>query len=517
MKILIAYNKLEKLTKMHSCFSCNLKSQARAFLRPEVVAWAATSGVAVAAALATAFLLAGCSTGIEPHETLTQPASLAASQTYSAVAVSADWPSERWWERYQDPELNSLIAEALEGSPSLALAQARLARANAAAGFAEAAAQPGLAASASSQRGKFTANYIYPPPLGGSTYTTDQLFLNFNWDLDFWGKNKAAIDSARAQVKASEADSAAARLALTTSVARAWFQIERLYALEDVTQASIKQREDILVLTRQRVAAGLDTNAELREAESQLPQARVDLSQIQEAIGLARNQIAALLGRGPDRGLTLPRPRGQVSGVIALPAEIPAHLIGRRPDLVAARWRVEAAERNISQAKAEFYPDFNLVASLGLISLGNDVLLRKASENTLLGPAVTLPIYSGSLRANLRATDAEYDAAVVQYNAVLVDALRDVADQITSQQALEVQETQQQLAVEKIEDAYSLALQRYKAGLGNYLLVLTAETDVLQQRRIAAQLKARALDLDVELVRALGGGYTATPPEVAQR
>ncbi|MGA2549295.1 MAG: efflux transporter outer membrane subunit [Burkholderiaceae bacterium] len=497
--------------------SATLNAAARDYLRPEVVAWAATSGAAIAAALATAFLLAGCASGIAPGAQLIDPGALASHESLAKAPATADWPADQWWERYHDTDLNGLMAQALEGSPTLAVAQARLARASALAGYASAQAQPQLGVQASSERGKFTANYIYPPPLGGSTYTTDIGLLNFSWDLDFWGKNRSAIEAARSSANASAADAAAARLALTTSVARAWFQLERLYMLADVTQASIQQRDDIMTLTRQRVTAGLDTNVELRQAESELPQARVDLSQLQENIALTRNQIAALVGRGPDYGMTLARPKDQIDETVALPPEVPANLLGRRPDLVAARWRVEAASRSIDSAKAEFYPDINLVASVGLISLGNSAFFRAASQNTAVGPALSLPIFNSTLRANLRVTDADYDAAVDQYNAILVDSLRDVADQITSEQALKVQQSEQQVAVTKIEDAYALALQRYKAGLGNYLTVLTAETAVLQQRRIAVQLQARALDLDVELVRALGGGYASSAPPIAQR
>lgn len=516
MNRLIPSKKKESPKKMHH-LSSSFKASVREFLRPEVVAWAATSGAAIAAAVTTAFLLAGCASGIVPSAKLVQTDSLAAGQTLGGVPASATWPTDHWWERYHDEQLNALMSEALQGSPTLASAQARLERATAVAGYAKAQAQPQLGLQASSERGKFTENYIYPPPLGGSTLTTDTALLNFNWDLDFWGKNRAAIEAARTAANASGADAAAARLALTTSVARAWFQLQRLYDLQDVVEASIKQREDILTLTRQRVLAGLDTNVELRQAESELPQARVDLSQIKESIALGRNQIAALLGEGPDRGLTLSRPHGEVGDIIALPAQVPASLVGRRPDLVAARWRVESMNHEIDQAKAQFYPDINLVASAGLISLGSSTFLRAASQNTAIGPALTLPVFNSSLRANLRVVDADYDAAVDQYNGILVDSLRDVADQITSQKELQVQQSEQAVAVAKIEDGYSLALQRYKAGLGNYLIVLTAETAVLQQRRIAVGLKSRALDLDVELVRALGGGYDASGPEIAQR
>jgi NodT family efflux transporter outer membrane factor (OMF) lipoprotein len=498
--------------------SRSVSSSAREFLRPEVAAWFATSGAAIAAAVATALLLVGCaSNGIEPHASPLAIEQLASDKTLSAVSDRGAWPADGWWKSYNDVQLNALMDEAVQGSPTLRLAEARLARAEALARVAESSNSPTLSLDASSQRGRFSGNYIYPPPLGGQTYTTNQIGLNFNWDLDFWGKNRAAIDAARASATASAADAAAARLALTTSVARAWFQLQRLYALRDVTQASIVQRSDILDLTRQRVSAGLDTNVELRQAESELPQARVDLAQLDERIDLTRNQLAALVGRGPDRGRDFVRPSSTVGNDIALPPALPLALIGRRPDLTAARWRVESSQGTIANAKAQFYPNIDLVAAAGLLALGNFRLLSEASETTLLGPAVSLPIYKKSLEGNLRVADADYDAAVEQYNQTLIEALQDVADQITSLQSLQLQQSEEQRALTTIEEAYSLSVQRYKAGLGNYLTVLTAETAVLQQRRVATDLKARTLELNVNLIRALGGGYSGTLPPLAQR
>jgi NodT family efflux transporter outer membrane factor (OMF) lipoprotein len=196
---------------------------------------------------------------------------------------------------------------------------------------------------------------------------------------------------------------------------------------------------------------------------------------------------------------------------MALPANMPAEFIGRRADVVAARWRVEAAARNIDNAKAQFYPNVNLAAAVGLISLEDRLLFKTDSLDESAGPALSLPIFQTSLRANLRSRDAEYDAAVEAYNATVIDSVKDVADQIASTRSILRQQGEEALALEKTEQAYALARQRYEAGLGNYLTVLTAETIVLQQRRADAELKARVLDTNVQLVRALGGGFVATP------
>jgi NodT family efflux transporter outer membrane factor (OMF) lipoprotein len=488
-----------------------LKNSTREYLRPEVAAFAATSGMAIAAAVMTAVLLTGCASGIVPSGKLIEPQALETTKTFSDVAASPGWPARDWWTAYNDPELNKLVAEALASSPDLRQAEARMTRANAFVETARGAGQPSLSANASAVREKFTENYIYPPPLGGSTYTTTILSLNFAWDLDFWGKNRAAIAAANANVNAASADHAAAELALATSVTRSWFQLERLYLLHDVIEQSIRQRQDILKLTTQRVTAGLDTNVELRQAEAGLPQAKLDLMQVEEAMDLTRNQLAALLGQGPDRGRSIPRPATQATIAMALPANMPAEFIGRRADVVAARWRVEAAARNIDNAKAQFYPNVNLAAAVGLISLEDRLLFKTDSLDESAGPALSLPIFQTSLRANLRSRDAEYDAAVEAYNATVIDSVKDVADQIASIRSILRQQGEEALALEKTEQAYALARQRYEAGLGNYLTVLTAETIVLQQRRADAELKARVLDTNVQLVRALGGGFVATP------
>ena len=191
-------------------------------------------------------------------------------------------------------------------------------------------------------------------------------------------------------------------------------------------------------------------------------------------------------------------------------ASLPAALIGRRPDLVAARWRVEAARRDIANAKAQFYPNINLVASAGFLALGAARFLDVGSRNLSLGPAFSLPIFDGGrLRANLAGKDADYDAAVEQYNQTLVDAVKDVADQIVSLQSVKAQLADSELARVKTEQAYDVAQIRYKAGLATYLTVLSAQTAVLAQQRADTELKGRVADLEIGLIRALGGGYEA--------
>jgi NodT family efflux transporter outer membrane factor (OMF) lipoprotein len=191
---------------------------------------------------------------------------------------------------------------------------------------------------------------------------------------------------------------------------------------------------------------------------------------------------------------------------------LPAALLGRRPELVALRWRVEAASGDVDVAKAQFYPTINLTALAGLQSLGFSNLLQGSSRSIAAGPLVTLPLLDGGrLRSNLALRHADFDVAVAQYNAAVIEAMRDVLAQLTSLHWLEQRRHEEDAAVEAAEQAYQLAALRYRAGVGNFLQVLIADGQVVAQRRSRAEVDARANELDLNLVRALGGGYAAAP------
>ncbi|MGZ5226363.1 MAG: efflux transporter outer membrane subunit, partial [Burkholderiales bacterium] len=367
-------------------------------------------------------------------------------------------------------------------------------------------------------RQRFPELSLVPPPFGGTWVTQGELIANLNFDLDLWGRNRSAFESALSEARASSVDAYAARLFLSSSVVRAYVQLQRAYDQLDIAQALLAERERILSLTQQRVASGMDSKVELRQAESALPDARQRIAQLNETIQLTRNQLAALLGQGPDRGLAIERPRMQSAGALALPTLLPADLIGRRPDVVARRWHVEAASKGIAAARAEFYPDVNLAAFIGLQSIGLGHLFQAGSTAVGVTPALRLPIFDGGrLRANLAGKNADYDIAVEQYNQGLVDALRDVVDQLASFRSVDTQRKESQVGLATAQEAYDLALVRYREGLGNYLQVLNAESQVLAQKSLYADLTARELDVTVNLSRALGGGYEDTQHAPAVR
>ena len=438
-----------------------------------------------------------------------------APQTYataqSFAGASRDWPADAWWTAYGDPQLDSLMTEALAGSPTLAAAQARVRKAEALAAAAHAGELPRLMANGSVEDMKQSYNIGIPPqfvPQGYNIY--GRATLDFSWELDFWGKNRAAVAAAVSETRAAEADAAEARLMLATNLAAAYADLARLYAERDVADRSMSVQGETSKLVASRVANGLDTLGEQRQAEAEPLQAKADLGAIDEQIALTRNRLAALAGAGPDRGLSLTRPAAAALKPLGVPAELAANLVGRRPDVVAARWRAEAAAERIHQARAAFYPDINLAAFVGSTALRLDKVFASGSDIGSVGPAISLPIFEGGrLRAGLKGAEADRDAAVASYDAAVAEAFRQVADVLASRRALQSQVTDSRAALAASEDAYRIAKLRYQGGLSTYPSVLLAEQGVLKRRRTVADLDARALALDVQLVRALGGGFHA--------
>jgi len=432
----------------------------------------------------------------------------------TAAQAQSTWPIEQWWLRYNDPQLNALIAEALKGEPTLASAQARLHNAEASAQQAGATLLPEISAQGSVEKEKQSYNNGFPPalvPHGWRPYGTAE--LNFSYEIDFWGKNRASLAAATSELEAARADVAQARMVLAASIADAYADLARQFAERDSAEAAVKVRTQSAQLFAERFANGLETQAGVKQAESRLQSARADLFELDEAIALTRNRIAALMGEGPDRGLGIGRPAVDLTQPVAMPAGLALGLLGRRPDVVIARLRAEAASKRIDVAKAGFYPNVNLSAMIGFQSLGLNMLTRAGSAVGNVGPAITLPIFNGGrLRGQLRGARATYDEAVANYDETLTKALHDVADVAVSKRALTDRLQATQASYDAAAQSHRVALERYQGGLSGYLDVLSAADTLVSAQRQLADMRSRTFTLDVSLIRALGGGYEANAP-----
>ena len=486
--------------------------------QPSPLKGAALYFATLALAIAALPGLTGCAdmSGIASHAQMRDAASLGlpAAAAPGTLQVDAAVPAD-WWRGFGDAQLNALVDRALAQSPNLKLAEARVAKANAFTETARAATGPRVNGSLDLNRQLYSAHGPYPPPLAGSTLNSGTARLTGSWEIDFFGEHRASLQSALGTANAAQAEAQSARLLLAANVARNYIQLARLQAQLDVAERTLAQRSETLQLVKDRVTAGLDTQLEQRQSEGGLPEARQQIEALREQMALTRNALGALVGE-PNLPLALDKQALSAIHSIATPAQLPADLLGRRPDVAAARWRVEASAQNVAVARAQFYPNVNLTAFVGLSSIGLDRFVQAGSKEWGAGPAIRLPIFdSGRLRANLRGQSADLDAAVESYNAALLDAVHDAADQIASASAIDRQAAEQRQAEAAAESTWAIARQRYQAGLGTYLNVLAAETTVLAQRRQAVDLAARRLDNQVALMRALGGGWQDTAPAAA--
>ncbi len=429
----------------------------------------------------------------------------------SLPAEQGHWPSPNWADQFGDAQLRALIDEALKSSPTLDQARSRVAAASAYSETVKAGAMPRVDAGYSLTRQQFSSTALVPPPYGGSWQTENKGLLSASYDLDLWGKNREALKAAVSQYQASQADAEVVKLTLTTSIARTYNQLARLYVLHDIAQQEVAQREQIDRITVERIATGLDTEVERKTAQANLATSSAALKSLDGQILTTRYQIAALLGAGPDRGLKIARPALGIGDEVRLPENLPADLVSRRPEIAAARWRVDATTHGVKEAKAEFYPDINLSAAIGLDAFGFGRFLTAASRMGSVGPAIHLPIFdAGELRAKLKGRYADFDYAVATYNEALISALSEVAAQLANVRSTDAQLVDAQTAQEAARQADQLALVQYKAGLTNQLTVLNADVNALSADQAVANLRMNRRDQQIALASALGGGFVDT-------
>ena len=444
----------------------------------------------------------------------TKPAPAHASDYASAqslLGAQSAWPADGWWKTYSDAQLDRLIGEGLAGSPDLAAAAARFRTAQGLAQQAGAALLPSLDATGSIDYLNQSQNGSPPGvPVPTGWHATGTTGLSLNFDLDLFGKNRAALRAARRDAQAARYDADEARLILTTGIASTYSDLAALYAQRDSLQSALDIRTQTLKLVQQRFDAGIANQSELEQAKARLPQTKADLSATDEAIMLDKHALAALVGAGPDRALTIDRPAVGALQAQGVPADASINLIGRRPDVAAARTRVEASAERIKEARAAFYPNINIAALIGFQSLGLGSLFNSGSQFGSVSPAVTLPLFhGGALQGQYRGRRGQYDEAVAAYDGQVIQALRETADAVTSRKMLVERLAQSRSALASYETALRLAQRRYENGLSTYLDVLTAQESVVNARLTVAQLETRAFTLDVQLVRALGGGFRA--------
>ena len=471
----------------------------------------ASAWVASIAAAVAALGLAGCVNyaGIKSDKQIAPPSKFETKQ--SLPAEGGQWPAMDWAKQFGDPQLPALIDEALQGNPTIEQARARIEKATSYVGSANSTLYPNVTGSYAWTRQLYTGNGIVPPPYNGTWQSENNVLASASFDLDLWGKNREKLRQAVSQEKVADAEAEEVRISVAASVASAYNHLAQLYALRDIELREVKNREDIGRITDGRVGAGLDTNVERQTAYGETATSRSSVSDLDGQITTVRYQLAALLGEGPDRGLRIANPSLGDGASVALPDNLPADLLSRRPDIVAAYWQVDAAIHDVKEAKAEFYPDVNLSLAAGLDAFGWGRLLTAGSRQLQAGPAIHLPIFdAGALRSQLKGRYADFDYDVATYNQTLINALSDVATQVTQIHSTDRQLIDAQQALDAQTNAYQLALVRYKAGLNQQLQVLNADDNRLAAETAVVNLEMNRRGMQIGLIKAMGGGFDAS-------
>jgi multidrug efflux system outer membrane protein len=434
------------------------------------------------------------------------------AQHASAIALPAhDWPAEQWWRDYHDPQLDTLIARALRDAPTLDVAQARVAGAGAAvaAERASGGAQAGLDTGFNRQR--YSSNGFFPPPIGGAFYNDASVQLRASYDVDWWGRHRQLIAAALGEEDARRAEAAQASQLLAASVAQSYLRLQMLWARQDNTRALAAVQRDLVAGRKARMAQGLATSDELRSAELDLASLEEQAQRLATEAAREREALRALIGGDADALGWLAHVRPTPPGS-SVPRELGLELLARRPDLQAARRRVEAQLGRVAAAEAAFRPDINLAGAIGLDAISLGKLLRYPSRTLLLGATLDLPLFdSGRLNAELGMARSERDALLAEYNKAVLDAVGEVAREAATLQGI-AKETDAHAAAARAGEALAAnAEARLKRGLANRAAVLQARQAVLRQRDVELQLLDAQLQTQVALVKALGGGYHANP------
>ena len=432
-----------------------------------------------------------------------------------------NWPEDRWWEQFGNPELNGLIEQSLNDNPGLKHAAARLRQATSLVKVEGARLLPFLEADASltyeriSQHGVFAA--LNPEVAGIKIMYGIINPLSFRYEFDFWGKNRAMLEAALGHAAAEEAETAEVRLRLTTGIARAYFRGQALQQQLTIVKTIVGIRRELKTLAETRFRLGLDNDQPVKIAVADYEAAFKRQAAIRDQLDVQRHLLARLVGKGPDEGAHLfAKPKVIVPSQIAAPDHLSLGLLVHRPDLAAALYRAHAASRLVRVATTQFYPTIDLTGFVGFNALtlakGTDklanFLFSGQSFTYGLAPGLRMPWFEGGrLRGELGAQRAEYDAAVELYNDTLLEAMREVADSLSAWQTTNEIMASHKRLVASLGDDWRLAKVRLVNGLDDDREVLRHRYPVLEQEYALRALESDQLVAAVDLIESLGGGY----------
>jgi NodT family efflux transporter outer membrane factor (OMF) lipoprotein len=438
---------------------------------------------------------------------------LRTGQTLGLGGALQSAPAEAWWRAFGDPQLDRIMVDTVAGNPSLEAALARLRAAQAAVGVERAGLLPQVDVTAQESYGRLSAHQLIPPPYGGSDRWIGAAQTNLTWTLDFAGRQRALVSQARHSAESADLDAAAARLALTSAVAQTYVALTRAERQVEIARDYVTTRRRSLGLAQSRANSGLASDFDLRVAETLVAEAEQAQTRAEGDRDLIVHSLAALAGRGADYYDGVKSSRVDLAAALPIPTALPANLLTRRPDLMAADARVEAARAGTRVARADFFPTVDLRAFVGVSALGLSSLFTSGAVASGVGPAISAPIFHGGrLRSQYKQAVADLDTATAQYDAQAVAAIQEAADALSNVDTSTAEAAHQQQILAGYTETARLERARRRSGLGAETDVLASNERVLQAELTQAQLDAEATARRIQLLVAVGGDFRKPSP-----
>jgi multidrug efflux system outer membrane protein len=495
-----------ELTRMPEVFS-------RVWIFREGAENCARGGRAPLAALSALVLLAGCSVGPDYHRpsalgTNAVPAqfgdhSITNAGEWKTAAPAAQLPRGAWWQLYADAELNRLETQAATNNQKIAIAVANFDQARAAVKVAQANFFPQISADPSASRQRTSGNMSS----GNSRiYNTYNVSADASWELDVFGRIRRQTESARAELAASAEDLESLKLSIQAEVAIDYFTLRALNEQSAFLNQTAVAYQHALELTQNRRKSGVADELDVAQAETQLKSAQAQIPAVDLQRAQTRHALAVLCGQTATTFALTPATVG-TTNLPAIPASVPSEWLESRPDISAAERLMAAANANVGVAQAAFYPSIVLNGSGGFQSISASTLFDWPSRLWAVGPTLQLPLFTGGRnRAQLASAKAAYTGAVASYRETVLEAFQDVEDQLAAQHFLASQLDEETSALASARRALDIANYRYKAGVEQYLDVITTQTTELTHEQTVIQLRGQRLATSVALIKSLGAG-----------
>ena len=426
------------------------------------------------------------------------------------IFTRGDWPEENWWEVFASLELNEFIEEALASNPSIQAVQEKINFAKQSAVIARSKLFPLIYFNATDNWQYLSNNGLYEslnptiPRAGGLI----DLTLSFTYEFDFWGKYRNIFHAALGKEKAQEAEFAQTKLIVTTALAQVFYALKTNLLREEITSKLVDIRAKLLALSNLMQDRALFSKLPVWLSDENLQETKKELISLQEEIEFNKHLLNALRGEGPDSPLNLSLTLGFLPDKIELPDHLFLDLLARRPDLMAAIWRVEAIAHEVGAAIADFFPNIDLTGFTGFESFHFSNLFKGSSYTGGLLPALHLPIFTaGAIRANVRAKKALFEEAVFSYNNLILQSAEEVANTLILVTSVFERERLQLDIVEKASLRYELSKLLAYHGLDTAFDTLTMEEELLKKQLEELNLRYLQYTSVIKLTKAFGGGY----------